>query len=238
MKKLEICCGSLEDVQIASQFKIDSIELNSALSLGGLTPTISVLKLAKQITTIPLYCMVRPVPGGFIYSKSEFETMLLETKDLLENGADGIVFGCLDEPLTIHPQQTQQMISLIHAYKKEAIFHRAIDITPNCAAAYQQLLTMGIDRVLSSGGQVTACQGLETLKKMYCINPDKLLVGVGIHPDNIELFKEFNYVHASCKELIYRCNGNEQVNYDYLEPNTARQVSAAGVKKLVELFKD
>ena len=94
---LEICCGSFEDVKTAWQNGADRVELNSALYLGGLTPSTANLICAKEQCSIPIVTMVRPRGGGFCYSQDEYETMLLDARILLEHGADGIAFGFLTE---------------------------------------------------------------------------------------------------------------------------------------------
>lgn len=237
MKKLEICCGSFNDVKIASQFDIDSIELNSALSLGGLTPSISTLQQCKRITNIPLYCMVRNVEGGFIYSQEEFETMINDAKLLLENGADGIVFGCLNENLTINIEQTQELIELAHSFNKQAIFHRAFDLIDDQLSAYQTLIEMRIDRVLTSGGHSKALDGLTIIRELLKINPNHIIVGSGINPQNVQEFYDIPYLHASCKELKFRKNGNHKVNYDIDQPNTIWGVSEKCVETMVNKLK-
>ena len=85
---LEICCGSFEDVKTAYENGADRVELNSALYLGGLTPSLANLICAKEQCEIPVVAMVRPRGGGFCYSLEEYQTMILDTKLLLEHGAD------------------------------------------------------------------------------------------------------------------------------------------------------
>lgn len=234
MKKLEICCGSVTDVQIVSQFKVDSIELNHALELGGMTPSLATLKQSKALTDIPLFCMVRPVPGGFIYTDNEVNTMRQEAIDLLEAGADGIVFGFLTQHLEIDLKLTTEFINIAHSYHKQAIFHRAIDLTPNLVESYKLLIDLGIDRVLTSGGQPKAIDAIETLKSMVAINPEKILVGSGINPDNITEFGFVDYVHASCKDFVDRINGNGLVSFDVGETDKIGQTSAECIKKLLK----
>lgn len=87
---LEVCCGSAEDVYIAAEAGADRVELNSALFLGGLTPSIGTMKLARE-ASVPIMAMVRPREGGFCYSEMEFAAMLADARALLAAGADGIV---------------------------------------------------------------------------------------------------------------------------------------------------
>ena len=87
---LEICCGSFSDVKTAYENGADRVELNSALYMGGLTPTLANLIYAKENCNIPVVAMVRPRGGGFCYSDEEYDTMLMDDKILLEHGADGM----------------------------------------------------------------------------------------------------------------------------------------------------
>lgn len=96
MNKLEVCCGSYEDAMNAYHGGAKRIELNSALALGGLTPTIASLELIKNNTDLEVICMVRPRGAGFVYNELQSEQMIIEAEELLEHGADGIAFGFLD----------------------------------------------------------------------------------------------------------------------------------------------
>ena len=94
---IEICCGSYEDALNAYHGGAKRIELNNALHLGGLTPSLATLKLTKKNTNLKVITMVRPRGAGFCYNEIEFEVMKEDAKSLLENGADGIAFGCLNK---------------------------------------------------------------------------------------------------------------------------------------------
>ena len=92
---IEICCGSLEDALAAEEGGADRIELNSALFLGGLTPSLGTVVEVKRQTKFPVLAMIRPRVGGFDYSEAEFAVMRTDARFAVEQGADGLVFGCL-----------------------------------------------------------------------------------------------------------------------------------------------
>ena len=96
-KIVEVCCGSYYDALQAQYGGARRIELNSALHLGGLTPSLATLLKVKDNTDLEVICMVRPRGAGFCYNDEDFEVMKLDAEILLDNGADGIAFGCLDE---------------------------------------------------------------------------------------------------------------------------------------------
>ena len=181
---LEVCCGSAEDVLIAAQAGAHRVELNSALFLGGLTPSIGAMTVARQVS-IPIMAMVRPRQGGFCYTEMEFETMLEDARLLLENGADGIVFGCLQEDGRIDAARCRKLLEVIG--DKESVFHRAIDVTPDWKEALDTLIELGVTRVLTSGQAPSVLYGMETVRDMvaYAAGRIEILPGAGIRPGNV-----------------------------------------------------
>ena len=147
----EACCGSAADAIAAWQGGANRVELNSDLFHGGLTPTPGALRTVKKhAPDLPVMCMVRPREGGFCYTQAEFETMLEDARILLDNGADGIVFGCLQADGTVDTERCRAMLSVIGS--STSVFHRAIDVTPDPLAALDTLIGLGVTRVLTSGG--------------------------------------------------------------------------------------
>ena len=140
---IEICCGSYEDALNAYHGGAKRIELNSALYLGGLTPSLASLKLTKKNTNLKVITMVRPRGAGFCYNEIEFEVMKEDAKSLLENGADGIAFGCLNKDGSICLKQTKEMIEIIKSYQGEVVFHRAFDCVEDPYASIELLIELG-----------------------------------------------------------------------------------------------
>jgi copper homeostasis protein len=205
MEKIaEICCGSLSDGLAACQGGAQRIELNSALALGGLSPSLASLQALKKQTNLQIVCMVRPRGAGFCYGRQEKEQIFLEAKAFLENGADGLAFGFLKEDGSIDTDATKRMTNLIHSYGKTAVFHRAIDVAKNYEGSIKTLIALGIDRVLTSGQKPTAILGKKTLAAMQKKYGEQIeiLAGSGLNAQNIASFiKETGIVqvHSSCK---------------------------------------
>lgn len=165
--QIEICCGSITDVITAASFaETDRIELNSALELGGLTPSLATLRAARQLTDKKIIAMVRPRPAGFCYTETEKKIMFADAELFLKNGADGIVFGFLDENRMIDTECTRRMAEMIHAHQKEAVFHKAFDAAEYPFQSVETLIGCGIDRVLTSGREDTAEAGIPLLKAL------------------------------------------------------------------------
>lgn len=235
----EVCAGSVQDCINAQLGGADRVELNSALHLGGLTPSLAMLKLVKEKTSLKVICMDRPRAAGFCYDDVEIETMFEDAKILLENGADGISFGFLNSDATINVTETKKMVELIHQYQKEAVFHRAFDCVDNPMHAIKQLIDCGVDRILTSGLQPTAMQGTSVLEKLQSAFGDQieLLAGSGINANNIRALKEqtgLHQFHGSCKEWCKDPTttvGN--VSYAYHESDDYDCVSLEKVKSIV-----
>ena len=236
----EVCAGSVQDCINAQLGGADRVELNSALHLGGLTPSLAMLRLVKEKTSLKVVCMDRPRAAGFCYDDVEIETMLEDARILLENGADGISFGFLNSDATINETETKKMVELIHQYQKEAVFHRAFDCVDDPMHAIKQLIDCGVDRILTSGLQPTAMQGALVPEKLQSEfgNQIELLAGSGINANNIRALKEqtgLHQFHGSCKEWCKDPTttvGN--VSYAYHESDDYDCVSLEKVKSIVQ----
>ena len=164
---VEICCGSYEDALNAYYGRAKRIELNSALHLGGLTPSIASLKLTKKNTNLKIITMIRPRGAGFCYNDIEFEVMKEDARCMLENKADGIAFGCLNQDGSINEKQTKEMIDIIKEYQGEVVFHRAFDCVADPYASIELLIHLGVDRILTSGLKPKAMDGKELIKERH-----------------------------------------------------------------------
>lgn len=185
---LEICCGSAEDAIEAAVGGADRVELCSALFLGGLTPSLGSLVEVKQRTQIPVIAMNRPRQAGFCYSPGEFAVMERDAELLLEHGADGIVFGILNADGTIDRKRTRSLRERIGT--RQAVFHRAFDVTPDPFRALEELIDLGITRVLTSGQKNGAPEGAKLIKQLLerAGGRIEVLPGAGITVDNVHQF--------------------------------------------------
>lgn len=200
---VEVCCGSVDDCITAMKGGADRIELNHALELDGMTPSTATLKRAKELVNLPICCMVRPRGYGFCYSEELFQVMKMEAKELLDAGADGIVFGFLHEDGTIDVERTKEMVEWIHP--KEAIFHKAFDYTEDLFISMQTLVDCKVDRVLTSAKGMTP--NLEVLKQLNEQFGDQIeiLPGGGVRANNVVDVVEqtgLYQVHTSAKHTV------------------------------------
>lgn len=245
MKKIvEICCGSYEDCLVAFHAKADRIELNAALYLGGLTPSLGTLRMVKKHVDIPVVTMVRNRGAGFCYDEDSYMVMREDAKLLLENGSDGIVFGFLDEDGNIQTQRVKEFVSLAKQYHKEAIFHRAFDCVPSPYQAIEQLIALGVDRVLTSGQKEKAYDGRNLIKQLQERYGDRIqiLPGSGIHSGNARKIIEetgVTQVHSSCKVWCIDPTTHlvPEVDYSYGQESQYERVSELLVEQLVRALK-
>jgi copper homeostasis protein len=196
--KLEVCCGSADDVIEAYTGGADRVELNSSLFHGGLTPSVGSLIVARESVPIPIMAMIRPRPGGFCYTQAEYKTALYDARVLMENGAHGLVFGFLNPDGTVDETRTKEFVNLTQG--KETVFHRAIDVTPDWKRALETLIKLGVKRVLTSGQASNVFFALETIAEMvrFADGAIEILPGAGINLQNAARVAEAtgcNYLH-------------------------------------------
>lgn len=203
--RFEVCCGTAEDALQAAAGGADRVELNSALFLGGLTPSLGALQVVKAHSTVPVVCMVRPREAGFCYSETEYFTMEADARALLAAGADGLAFGFLLPDGRVDEQRTRRFVALCG--EREAVFHRAFDVTPDRDAAIQTLIACGVRRVLTSGGAGTAMEGREELRRLQARygNYIEILPGGGIRAENaaaLAAYTGVSQVHGSARAVV------------------------------------
>ena len=218
---IEVCVESYYDCILAQKLGADRIELNSGLYLGGLTPSLANLILAKKNLDIPIITMVRPRGGDFIYSQYEKEVMIADGRILLENGADGLAFGGLTVDSHLDLGLAQAMIALCREFDADSVFHRAIDRCQNYSETIEQLINLGCQRILTSGQAERAQDGQDLLAKI--INQYSHLIdiciGSGLGPDNVvQLVKstKTKEIHGSFSEWVEsQSRSSSSVNFSY-----------------------
>ena len=243
---VEICCGSYEDALNAYHGGAKRIELNSALHLGGLTPTLASLKLTKKNTDLKVITMIRPRGAGFCYNDIEFEVMKEDARYMLENQADGIAFGCLNQDGTINEKQTKEMIDIIKEYQGEVVFHRAFDCVDNPYTSIELLIDLGVDRILTSGLKPKAMEGKALIKDLQTKYGSliEILAGSGMNASNAKEMMDdtgIYQVHSSCKDWVNDpTTQTHEVSYAYApfpHENDYDVVSKELVEKIVESIK-
>lgn len=240
MITVEVLCESIDDCIKAQEAGAHRIELNNGVLLGGLTPSLATLIQAKKHVSLPIVTMVRSRTAGFYYDDKSYEQMLMDCKLLLENGADGIVFGFLNKDRTVDVTRTKEFVDLIKSYGKEAIFHRAFDNVIDPYKAIETLIDLKIDRILTSGLEATALEGVNLLADLISkySSEIEILPGSGVDENNVWDIVEktqSSQIHGSFKEWVIdptttRNNETRTTNKDYF------QVDFNHLKRVIELL--
>jgi copper homeostasis protein len=184
---LEICCGGIDDAIQAERGGADRVELCSALFLGGLTASWGTIQEAKQRLKIPVMVMVRPRSGGFCYSEAEMKSM---ERDAEESGGDGIVFGILLENGKVDVARCKRLMRRIG--ERQSVFHRAFDVTPDPFRALEQLIDLGVRRMLTSGQKNSAPEGADLIRRLVDKSDGRIeiLPGGGIQAHQVKSIVE------------------------------------------------
>ena len=199
---LEICANSYQSAINAQKAGADRIELCTELSVGGITPSYGSLKKVADKISIPVHILIRPRSGNFCYNDDEFQQMKANIKLCKEFGFNGIVSGVLNADNSIDLERTRELIQL--SKPLSFTFHRAFDCVNNPKKALEQLIDLGVDRILTSGLKAKAIDSIELLKELKKIANNKLTIlpGSGINPSNAHEFKEagFQEIHTSASK--------------------------------------
>lgn len=201
---LEICTNSYQSAKNAQDAGAHRIELCQELSVGGITPSYGLIKQVVNNLEIPVFVLIRPRAGNFVYSTDEFEIMKGDIQLCKDLGCHGIVSGVLNTDKTIDLKRTKELIDL--SKPLEFTFHRAFDEVVNPKEALKQIIDLGAQRLLTSGQEPTAEKGLELLKELKQASNSRLIIlaGSGIHSENASKFKAagFEEIHASASSTL------------------------------------
>ncbi|XP_053407253.1 copper homeostasis protein cutC homolog isoform X2 [Mercenaria mercenaria] len=190
---MEVCIDSVQSAIHAEKGGAVRVELCSNLMEGGTTPSIGMLKVIKRSVSIPVFVMIRPRGGDFIYTPKEFDVMYQDLCMLKEAGADGFVFGILNQDGSVEQEMCEELI--------------AIDMTSNISEALEKVISLGFKRVLTSGGDSSALEGLPVITSMVKQAAERIVImpGGGINEKNLQRIlqqsgaKEF---HCSARSSV------------------------------------
>ena len=160
----EVCVESFDEAVRAVEAGATRIELCENLSCGGTTPSFGTIKKCLEKLTVPVMVMIRPRGGDFVYCSDEFDIMKEDIIQCKILGADGVVLGILDNYGNVDEKRTTYLVHL--AKPMEVTFHKAIDVSADILKCVAALKEIGVDRILTSGGEKTALEGQSLLNQM------------------------------------------------------------------------
>jgi copper homeostasis protein len=183
---LEIACFDLPSAIIAADAGADRIEFATDYTSGGVTPDLLDFEKIRSHTGIPIFVLIRCRPGDFCYSNKEIEDMIASILEFKKSGADGFVFGCLNEDLHLDLQANKLLLEA--GAGKSSTFHRAFDRCVDQKKALEQIIHLGFENILTSGGQSNAIDGIPMLRDLLqqSANRIRIMPGGGIRSGNIK----------------------------------------------------
>lgn len=246
--KIEICASSAESAARAQEGGAYRVELCAGIPEGGTTPSWGEIMAARELlTTTRLHVIIRPRGGDFLYSPSEIGIMCRDIEAARKAGADGVVFGCLNRDGGVDMEAMQRLMEA--ARGMSVTFHRAFDMCRDPFLALEQIISLGCERILSSGQEATAEEGIPLLKELVDRAGERIIImpGCGVRPSNIRKIalethaREFHFSGRLPRESGMRYH-NPRVSMggvvhidEYRIDVTAPEIVAAAVNEIRDL---
>jgi copper homeostasis protein len=187
---IEVCVDSVASATAAERGGARRIELCGDLLEGGITPSAGMIERVRAKVAIALHIMVRPRGGDFCYGADEFEVMGRDIETARKLGADGVVFGILDADGNVDGPRSRRLAEL--ARPLSVTFHRAFDMSADLFRALEDVCRAGADRILTSGGQQTAVDGLDCIVGLVKAARERIAImpGSGVRVENVRRIVE------------------------------------------------
>ena len=184
---LEISVETLEAALAAQRGGADRIELCGNLNIGGVTPSIALMRAVRAQLRIPIFGMIRPRGGEFVYSEAEFAEMKSSIGEAKQAGMDGVVAGILTSEGSVDMERTRELV--VMARPLPLTFHRAFDDCGDLRRALEEVIPTGASRILTSGGAQSALEGAAILAGLVAAAGNRITIvpGAGISAFNIAM---------------------------------------------------
>ncbi len=226
--RLEVCVDTHEGLEIAAAHGADRIELCTCLSAGGLTPSLGMMEVAARLDC-PTRVMIRPRDGDFTYSRGEIDMMLRDIDTVAGLALEGVVFGANHAAGDLDEAALARLVGHAKPRGLKVTLHRSFDLAPDLAAALAVARDLGIDAVLTSGGESDAPTGVEALKALVTASKTpggdiEIMAGVGVGSKTVRdlvTFTGVEWVHGSCS-LPRTVVSQEALRLGYSSPDHRR----------------
>ncbi|MCY4779745.1 copper homeostasis protein CutC [Sphingobacterium sp. UT-1RO-CII-1] len=202
---LEVCSNSSYSAIQAQQGGASRIELCQNLENGGTTPSYAQIKRTRDLLTIGIHVLIRPRGGDFVYNDTDFEEIKEDIKVCKDLNCDGVVIGVLKPNGTVDVDRNRELVEL--AKPMTTVFHRAFDRCADPFQALEDVISLGFDRILTSGLKSTASEGKELLRELVekAAGRIEIMPGAGVHADNIKDIIRctgVKSIHSSAKIVV------------------------------------
>jgi len=233
--RLEICAFNLASALIAQQAGADRVELCAGPEEGGTTPSPGTISMARKHLKIPLYPIIRPRGGDFLYSDEEYGVMLRDIDFCKKTGCNGVVLGILRSDGTVDTARCERLVE--RAYPLGVTFHRAFDWASNPFEAMETIIGLGCERILTSGGRPTAEEGADLIDQLVREADERITImpGSGVRASNIAALAEKTGAaefHTSARVL--KASSMAYVNAGMKENQPVVLASEEEIKKIRE----
>ena len=232
---LEICAFNLSSALIAQQSGADRIELCASPEEGGTTPSPGLIRTARELLRIQLYPIIRPRGGDFLYSEEEYLTMLRDIDYCKQIGCNGVVIGLLTKDGNIDKVRSARLVEA--AYPMGVTFHRAFDWAINPYEALEDIISIGCERILTSGQRPTAMEGADLIDQLVRAADERIVImpGSGVRASNIIALAEAtgaSEFHTSAR--LKQASAMDFVNAGMKEEQSFTEASEEEIKKIKE----
>jgi copper homeostasis protein len=225
---LEVSVEGVDGLLVAQDNGADRVELCASVLEGGITPSMGSVREALRRARVPVFVIVRPRGGDFLYSEAEFESMRQDVIALKQLGVPGVVSGCLTSGAEVDKQRTAELLRL--ATPMSFTFHRAFDMVRDPVQALEVLISLGVDRLLTSGQRATAIEGLANLKELGQLANGRMIVMPcgGLCAENIgQVCRE-----TGLRELHFAAHKTESSAMTYRNPHIAMGLTSTDYEYL------
>lgn len=224
MRQLEVCAADIESVMAAAAGGARRVELCSGLSEDGMTPSAGFIREALKVKNIKIHVLVRHRPGDFVYAPQEIDIMCDDILQMRQWGVHGVVMGALTAEGDVDMEACRRMMAC--AEGMSVTFHRAFDVCRNARQALEEIISLGCDRILTSGQARTATAGAARLRELHKQAAGRiiLLAGGGVTPLNAaELLRlsGVDELHGSLRTAKKALKGSTRLRTD---PGLVRQM--------------
>jgi copper homeostasis protein len=246
---VEVCAYSLFSCLAADRAGAQRVELCASPWEGGTTPSAGLVEQALQETSLEIHAMVRPRGGDFVYDETEKQTMLAEARSLIAQGVHGIVVGALKPNGDLDVEFMREFRKI--AGDRELTCHRAIDVSRDPIQVMEELIGIGFNRILSSGGKNKALDGIENLAELVAVSKGRIqiMAGSGVNPVNC---LDFVQVGVSAVHLSARTTRNSEMEYrrpgismggvaeisEFEVAYSSEEIIRAAISKIQDLFSE
>lgn len=194
--KFEVCANGLESCLAAQEAGADRVELCADIPEGGTTPSFGEIKVAREmLKTTRLHVIIRPRGGDFLYTPLEIRRMIEDIDICKKLGVDGVVFGCLNKEGDVDMAACRELMS--HSEGMSVTFHRAFDRCRDPFKSLEDIISLGFDRILTSGQQPKAIDGAQLLAELNKRAGERIIIlaGSGVNESNIRSLYEKTNIH-------------------------------------------